>query len=246
MSKLVKIIVAAVGLLVVAAFVVPKVVANLRDDEDLEAELPEVSTTAAPGTISVSNTSTGEPSTSSRNADDPSGTWTLVTGDRATYFVGYQIEETLRGEATTATGTTGTYTGSLTLADQSLTTLELAVDMTTLESDEGFRDDSIRSEGLETTRFPEAGFIVTEPVALSRAPTIGEPINLDVTGDLTLHGVTKTRTVAVEARWNGDTIDVTGEIPITLADYSIVAPRRPFVSVRDRGKVVFVVQFARG
>ncbi len=246
MSKLTKIIIAVAALVVLAALVGPKVVANLRDDEDLEAELPDLPTTVDSETSTANDPSTGESSTSNAaNESDASGTWTAVSGDRDTYFVGYQIEETLRGEDITATGTTGQYRGSLTIADETIVELELTVDMTTLESDEGRRDDSIRTDGLETNEFPEASFTVTEPVALPNTPEIGTPLSVDVVGDLTLHGVTRSITVTVEARWNGDTVDVTGEIPITLADYSIEAPSQPFVSVREEGKVVFVVQFAR-
>ena len=36
--------------------------------------------------------------------------------------------------------------------------------------------------------------------------------------------------LTVQARWNGDTIDVAGTAPISLADYSITTPKTPVVS----------------
>jgi polyisoprenoid-binding protein YceI len=244
MSKSTKIVIAAVVAAVVLVGAGVLWFAN-RGDDPLEAELPDVTETTDDV---ATDTTTGGDSTSATSApvaDGATGTWNAEPGDRDTFFVGYQIEETLRGLDITATGTTGQYEGSLVIDGDQLTSLRLTVDMTTLESDEGFRDDSLAGEGPETDEFPEATFAVTTPVTLPSVPAEGAEVTVEVTGDLTLHGVTRAVTIPVTARWNGDSIDATGEIPIVLAEYDITAPARGFVSVRDNGKVVFVVRFVR-
>lgn len=217
-----------------------------RDDADLVAALPDVSTTSPIATTSEpqgSTPSSSAPTTTPSASTD--GLWGLQPGDRDTFYVGYQVEETLRGLDVTATGTTGRYEGSMVADGTTIRDFTIAVDMTTIESDEGRRDSRMRTDGLETDEFPTATFTLTEPLTLPTTPVIGEQVDATINGDLELHGVTNPVTIAVQARWNGDTVDVTGEIPIVLGDYGIEPPQLSFVSVRDTGKVVFVVRFAR-
>ncbi len=243
--------------------------AVVRDDDELVAELPAVETTtttagSGPGGSTGATTAPGEPGTAASTTPDATsvttsdttsgpgandgtadGTWTLEPGDGEAMFVGYNIEETLRGIDATATGTTGAYEGSLTVDGASVTALSVSVDMTTLASDEGFRDNALRDDGLETDTFPQAVFTLVSPIELPDAPVVGEEVAATATGELDLHGVVRMVDVAVTGRWNGDTIDVTGTIPIVLSDYAITAPVRGFVSVRDEGEIVFVLRFAQ-
>lgn len=275
MSKKVKILVACATavVVVIGGFVVWFTV--LRDDAELVAGLPEIETTASTAPVGPTDPtgSTGDP-TGTSDTSDTSGTsvpgatasstpnsattgaggtadgtadgsWTLQPGDGDAMFVGYNVEETLRGLDATATGTTGSYEGSLTVDDASVTALSVSVDMTTLASDEGFRDNALRDDGLETDDFPQAVFTLVSPIALPGTPTVGREVTVTATGELDLHGTVRMVDVAVTARWNGDSIDVTGTIPIVLADYGITAPSRAFVSVRDEGEIVFVLRFAQ-
>jgi polyisoprenoid-binding protein YceI len=239
MSKVTKIL---ISLVVIAVFAVGGFAvwfAN-RGDDPLEAELPAVETTVSTGVSS--GTTTGDTTGTATGAE---GTWSVQPGNRDDLFVGYQIEETLRGIDATATGKADAYTGSLTIEGDTVAALDLTVDMTSLESDESRRDDSQADRGLEINQFPDANFTITQSVELATAPARGVEVTVEATGNLTLHGITQSVTIPVTARWNGDTIDVAGEIPITLADYDISPPKSGFVSVRDEGKVVFVVRFAR-
>jgi len=238
--KLTKIVLwlVVLGVVAVGAFVFWFAV--IRDDDPLEAKLPETSSTVAPSTEPGATTTSGAPSDAGVE-----GVWTLQPGDGEELFVGYNIEETLRGLDATATGTTGTYEGALTIEGASVTALGVTIDMTTLESDEGFRDDSIRDEGIESDTFRTATFTLAAPIELPGEPVPGEEIAVPATGDLTLHGVTKAVSFEVKGRFNGDSIDVTGTIPVVLADYGITAPSRGFVSVRGEGEIVFVLRFAR-
>ena len=64
-------------------------------------------------------------------------------------------------------------------------------------------------------------------------------------GTLTLHGVTKPVTVPVEARWDGDTIEVAGNAPVVLADYKIEPPDTGVVKVDDHGSFELALTFRR-
>jgi polyisoprenoid-binding protein YceI len=67
-----------------------------------------------------------------------------------------------------------------------------------------------------------------------------------VTGNLTLHGVTRAVTVPVEGRWDGETVQVVGQIPIEFADYDITPPSvGGFVTVADKGAMELQLVFLK-
>ena len=61
--------------------------------------------------------------------------------------------------------------------------------------------------------------MITQPIDLGTVPTDGTEITASATGDLTLHGVTKSVTLDVTAQRNGDIIDVLGSTNVVFADY---------------------------
>jgi polyisoprenoid-binding protein YceI len=163
-------------------------------------------------------------------------------------FAGYRINEELANiGANTAVGRTDRVTGTMTIADTSISAVDIQVDMTTLESDQERRDGAIQRRGLETERFPTATFKLTEPIAIGKEPDAGEKITADATGDFTLHGVTKRITVPIEARWTGDKIQVATKFDVSLPAYNIEAPTIPgrVLSVEDEGKVELELNFVK-
>jgi polyisoprenoid-binding protein YceI len=70
---------------------------------------------------------------------------------------------------------------------------------------------------------------------------------MTATGDLTLHGVTKSVQVPIEARWAGDTIEATASLDVALADYAIEKPVGFLVlSIADTGTVEMHLLFTKG
>jgi polyisoprenoid-binding protein YceI len=66
------------------------------------------------------------------------------------------------------------------------------------------------------------------------------------TGDLTIHGVTKSVTIPIEARLSGDVVTVTGSTEIVFADYGMSSPRSFIVlSIADRGTMEFQLQLTK-
>ena len=149
---------------------------------------------------------------------------------------------------TEAVGRTSDLTGGLTIADTSLTAVVVEVDMTTLQSDSSRRDGALDSRGLETSTFPTATFVLTEPIDLGSLPAVGEAVAADAVGDLTLHGVTKTVTIPLEAQLVDDTtIVVVGSLEVAFADYGIEAPTGfSVLDIEDPGTLELQIAFVRG
>lgn len=169
------------------------------------------------------------------------GTWTTTEGSTA----GYRVSEVLGGTDVEATGTTSQVTGSLTTDGLSLAAAEFEVDVASITSDEGARDRYFRDQALNTAAHPTATFVLTQPVALDAAPSAGEIIEHEFTGDLTIAGVTKSVTFTVQARTDGTTAEVAGQIPITFQDFGVTAPNLGFVQVEPTGFVEFTLVFTK-
>ena len=171
------------------------------------------------------------------------GRRTARLGDGATYFVGYEITEALGILGATATGTTGTYTGTLVIEAGRLTTLDLTVDLRTLRSDEAFRDELIRTEVLQTDLYPDATFVADVPVELPASVAVGAPFSFDITGTLTLRDIAGPVRFSIEGRWQGDVVELAGTISFALPNYGIGSVPGGVVAIRDDAEIGFVVAF---
>jgi polyisoprenoid-binding protein YceI len=181
------------------------------------------------------------------------GTWTIDTSigsfaDFSASFVGYRVDETFAdNRANTAVGRTPAVSGSLVLAGTSITSVEVTADLTRLQSDDDRRDGRLRDQAIETNRYPQATFHLTSPIDLRAAPADGTTFTATAIGDLTLHGVTRTVTVPIEARLSGDVVTVTGSVDIAFADYSIERPTSFLVlSIEDHGVMELQLHFRGG
>ena len=168
--------------------------------------------------------------------DDFSGTW-----------AGYRFQEELASVgANTAVGRTPDVTGTMTVAGNEVTAVDVEVDLTTLQGDNGTRDGALRSRGLESDRFPTATFTLTAPLALPAGAESGERVSTEATGDLTIHGVTQSVTLTVEAELSGDTAAVVGQAPVTLGDYGIDPPTGfSVLSIDEQGTFEFQLFFTK-
>jgi polyisoprenoid-binding protein YceI len=173
----------------------------------------------------------------------PDGTWQVAPDEKV--FVGYRILEKFAGETLKkeAVGRTGGVTGTMTVNGQQVTNVTITADVSQLKSDQSRRDNFIRSRGLQTDTFKEATFTSTQPVQLPSAPQQGQRLTVPVTGDLTLHGQTKSVTIPVEAVWNGSTIDASGKVEIKLADYGIEKVEIPGITVDEQGTLEIALSF---
>ena len=212
------------------------------DEVNLETATEQVADVAATSSDSDQTTAT-----------DVSGQWTVdaETGEfdyeSATgSFVGFRIEEVLSSiGSTTAVGRTGDVSGALTIDGSALTAASFDVDMTTITTEESRRDDNVQ-DALETGDFPTATFTLTEPVELGAGAATGDAVSVTAAGDLTIHGVTQSVSIPIEAQLVGDTIVVVGSIDIVFADYDVAVPESQIVvSVEDEGVLELQLLFTR-
>ncbi|WP_323671671.1 YceI family protein [Candidatus Poriferisodalis multihospitum] len=181
------------------------------------------------------------------------GTWAVdaetgeFTLDDATgSFAGFRVDEELaRIGAFTAVGRTGDVSGTLVIAEESVTSVEIEVDLTTLRTDDSRRDGAVQ-RALGTSQHPTATFSLTEELHIDGAVELGGSISLMASGDLTVNGITQPVTIDIEAQFVGSVIAVVGSVEITFADFDVTVPQVPIVlSAEDHGIMEFQLLFRR-
>ncbi len=114
-------------------------------------------------------------------------------------------------------------------------TVRIDVDLASLDTGIGKRNEHMRENHLETDRFPIAtftGVTVTGPVGAALTP--GLTVTFDVKGTFTLHGVSRRLRVMVDVTMRDDrTLAFETTFPVTLADYEISRPRFLFLKLGE-------------
>ncbi len=197
--------------------------------------LPTVTTLASPTGSTPASGASGSSSTLP-------GKWDVSTGS----ITGYRIQETLFGQSNTAVGRTSSITGSITISGTEVTAGRFSVDMTSVKSDQSLRDDQFQGRIMDTAKYPTATFVLTGPIQLGSIPAQGTTITATATGQLTLHGTTRSVTFEVQARWSGSTVSVSGSIPIVFADYGIDNPSGGPATTANHGLLEFLLDFSHG
>ena len=176
--------------------------------------------------------------------DAETGEFTLE--DATGSFAGFRVDEELaRIGAFTAVGRTGDVSGTLVIAEESVTSVEIEVDLTTLRTDDSRRDGAVQ-RALGTSQHPTATFSLSEELHIEGAVEFGESISLMASGDLTVNGITQPVTIDIEAQLVGSLIAVVGSVEITFADFDVTVPQVPIVlSAEDHGIMEFQLLFRR-
>ena len=235
MTKRTKTLIAVAVSVVVLVVGGPWVYINLiKDDAPDELSLDSSTDTSAPA-------QPADPNQPPQGTNDASGTWTIGKDS----VVGYRVKEVLFGQDTEGVGRTSQVTGSLTIADSAVTEAEFTVDMASIESDSGKRDDQFRGRIMDVTTYPTATFTLTTPITLPESAVSGAPLTVDATGDLSLRGTSKSVTFPLEAELTDGAIRVAGRINIVFADWSIPNPGFGGITTEDNGDLEFLLTFTR-
>ena len=193
-------------------------------------------------TLGTPPTSTGGAPASPVDATTVAGVWKVAPGSEA----GYRVREKLAAlpAQSDAVGRTPAVTGSFRLERQgngfTATAARFEADLTKLTSDETRRDNRIRTQGLESNRFPTATFVSSAPITLPADAVTGRAVKVSAEGDLTLHGVTKRVTIPIEGRLTGGRIELAGSHRFPMSDFAIEPPNiANFVSVEPDATLEF-------
>ena len=200
--------------------------------------------TADPATT-VTTATTSSSAASGATATTAGGSAATTYRPTPASVLGYRVKETLFGQSHEAVGRTNDITGSMTIDGATVSAVDLSVNMKTVKSDQSQRDGQFNGRIMETTRYPTATFKLTQPLVLSSVPSDSTVVNTRATGDLTLHGVTKSVTFDLSAQRDGATIKVNGTIPVVFADYRIGNPSGGPATTADNGLLEFLVVFEK-
>ncbi len=143
---------------------------------------------------------------------------------------GNQISFVSKAPLETVEGKTDQVAGSVVVDPADLAAgcrVEVTVDLASLDTGIGKRNQHMRENHLETERFPQAGFRAD---SLSGAPVAliaGAPAAFTLVGDFSLHGVTRRIAVPVTVTLSADgmALAVSAAFTVKLADYAIARPQ---------------------
>ncbi|MDH3261488.1 MAG: YceI family protein [Acidimicrobiia bacterium] len=223
----------------------------LSGDEPAAVDLESAASVVSTSIPAPSATSDGTPGPEPGAGMD--GTWTVDTSigsfsfeDASSSFVGFRVAEELASiGASEAVGRTPEVTGTMEIEGTTLLAANIEADFTAIVSNDDRRDNKIQG-ALETSQFPTATFVLTEPVDFGAIPEDGETISVTAIGELTVHGISNTIEMPLQAQLIGDVIVVVGSTEIVFADYNVEAPSAVIVlSVEDRGQVELQLFFSR-
>jgi polyisoprenoid-binding protein YceI len=145
----------------------------------------------------------------------------------------FLIEEILAGSAKTVVGVTSAVSGEISGAfgsPQAVAVGPIQVDLSTLATDNAFRNrairDAILQTGIDANRF--AVFQVTEIEGLPADVALGTAYELSLSGDLTIHGVTRPVTFAAVVSLASETrLEGTASVSLPYSDFDIHILRLP-------------------
>jgi len=224
-------------------------------------DVADVDTAATGAEEAEADTQTADPDTEPSSTDQTvdataglTGVWTVqvaedagdLQGEPTVSFAGFRVDEVLNSIGDfTAVGRTADVSGSIELSDTALVAATVEVTMSTLRTDNSFRDGRIYG-ALNTSEYPKAIFTLAEPVELPAGMADGEPFAGSAEGDLTIKGVTNRVAFDLQAQLVGDIIVAVGSSDVVFSDYGVTAPTAPVVvSVENHGIMEFQLLFTR-
>ena len=166
------------------------------------------------------------------------GVFTIVPAESQARFL---IGEVLAGNAIVVVGATNGVEGQILVEyanPQAATMSAVQVDMSSLETDNGFRNSAIHGRILETENpdFRYATFEGTGFEGLPESVTVGQPFDVQITGNLTIHGVNREETFSATITPVSETrIEGLASLTILYEDYGVQILRMPdqVASVED-------------
>jgi polyisoprenoid-binding protein YceI len=178
--------------------------------------------TAQPQTANVADPTAASPTQSA--AQNGQITYNIVPGESK---VTYEVGETFLNQNNRfnlAVGVTTQVTGSVT-GDQNnpsaVTLGTFEIDISQFKSDSGRRDGYIRSNGLESSKYPIAKFVPTKVESLPGTYTEGQDVTVKVTGDLTIKTTTQPVTWDVTVKLANGVVTGKATTEILMSNFNV-------------------------
>lgn len=240
------------GILIAVLLTVAACSAPAAAEPTVEADAPQQTAEAAPETAEptdemateevATEAVTDEPAEEAADptgeaADDPAAagaagatTFTIVPEETEARF---KVQEVLNGNDTLVVGVTNVVEGQIVANydDPAGSTVgPITVDLSDLATDNNFRNRAIHefilTTGQEVNQFAE--FTSTSISGMPDAITVGEPFSFQLTGDVTMHGVTRELTFDVTVTPVSETrLEGLATTEILYTDFDINIPRLP-------------------
>jgi polyisoprenoid-binding protein YceI len=146
----------------------------------------------------------------------------------------FRIEDAVE----TIDGSTAKVSGTIVAdpANAAASSVEISADLSAIDTGIKLRDGHIRDEYVETKKFPRATFKSVSVILPATPLAANQAVDVTVTGDFTMHGVTKRITTPVRivlipeseitksTRGPGDWIHATAHFPLTLSEFGVKVP----------------------
>ncbi len=202
-------------------------------------------TTAPEPTTAVAETPVDPPADASTEEDEDTGNEAgLPTGLRTYVIVpeessaSYQVNEEFFGLAlgkygipeglSDTVGTTQAIEGQFQLnwddLNAPLGENTFTVDLSTLQSNQSLRDSWIRENGPEFGTYPTATFVAESLEGAPTSYTLGEEVNFQMVGQLTIRETTQPATFDITAKLEDGTVTGTATTALKMTDFGITPP----------------------
>lgn len=166
----------------------------------------------------------------------PTTTGKVFTIDASSSQASFTTHEVLLGQPKAVVGTTNGVSGQI-LVDTTTPSKSavgaIRIDLTGLTTDSDMRNQTIQNRILETSDPSNqyATFVTKSVSGLPSSVAVGQKLTFTLTGDLTIHQVTRTVTFTATATLTSAT-ELTGQAQTTIhySDYNISIPNVPQVS----------------
>ena len=201
---------------------------------------------------SPSTLAAASPSPTSTSTSGFAGVWQVGSGSLA----GYRVREQFVGQTSShdAVARTSSVSGQLTITQSGssyqLTSGTVTVQLSSLASVDSVAGynvsnrDRIVQQSLDVNQFPSA-VLKLQTVAIPTGADSGQTVTFPVTGDLTIHGVTRTVMATVQLRVLNGTPQVVATIQTNMTDFGVQPPSIGFTTVQPAVTIEAQLSFAR-
>jgi len=117
----------------------------------------------------------------------------------------------------------------------------ITINVNQLTSDSGHRDREIRGGWLESDKYPTAVFTATSIEGLPKTAVAGQTVHVRISGNLTVHNVTKPVVFAGTLQYAGDTLTGNVESTVLMTDFGFDPPS--IMMLQTENKVTLDFQF---